>query len=627
MSASFDEFLSHFRIAKRQGNKAICHCPTHDDRHGSLHFTLDGDKILGYCFAGCKIEDVLAAVNLNLSDLFPNDARSPEAIYQYRTKEGGLAYEKVKYRVANGDKTFRQRRLNDEGNIIYDLKDIQRIPYNYPGVLRAIKNGEPIIWPEGEKDAETARILGYAYTTMGGASDWKDEWKGFFRNGRIILISDKDKAGINLIQNISKTLVEVCKCVKVVILPKGKDLTEWVTLGNGRTELDRLIAEAPELVKTTKFDWHDYAIEHDDLLSKNLQPLDYIVDGLIATPGTVILAAPKKRGKSWMGLQLSQSIAAGAPFLGMRTKQGPVIHMALEDGERRLRQRLEMQNTTRGLPITYLTKFQPLNSKAGFQELTELIRDKYPALVVIDTLAAAKNRFLDENEAGATGDLFNRLHDLAISENTVILVIAHHGKASTGDAGFDIRGSSAISGATDVNIGLYKNTDGTYDLKAEGRDIGEVDLRISFDAELTWCWQCQGDAKDVRRAEAENRITEAIDLLGGNVEASAIANELDLNRVTVQTHLKRMRNEGLVTFQVKGKKIFYGLPLTKPSKPTTPNTLQNLRVDDVGDVNSNAVLPDCPACGCNEWEYLPDLKSRHCLQCGYVQKSKDGELC
>jgi hypothetical protein len=575
VSGTFDQFLSHFRIAKRQGDKATCHCPTHDDKHGSLRFTLDGDKILGYCFAGCQLADILATANLKLADLFLDGGRSPEAIYQYRTKEGGLAYEKVKYRASNGDKTFQQRRLDANGKIIYDLKDIRRIPYNYPGVIKAIKNGEVIGWTEGEKDAETARILGYTGTTMGGASDWRDEYKGFFRNGRIVLVSDKDKPGINLVQNISKSLVEVCKSVKVVILPQGKDLTEWVNLGHGRPDFDKLIAEAPELVRSTNFDWHNFAIEHDNLLSKELAPLDYLVQDLLTTPGTAVLAGKKKLGKSWMVLQLGQSVAAGAPFLGKETRQGEVIYLALEDGERRLKQRLEMQNTTKGLPITYISEWPPLNTKDGFKPLEEIIRTKHPVLVVIDTLASAKNRFVDENEAGATGDLFNKLHNLAITENTVIVVVAHHGKASYHDPGFDIRGSSAIPGATDTNLGLYKNTDGTFDLKAEGRDIGEVDLRISFDADLTWCWQSQGDARDVRRAEAEDKILEAIEVLGGEADASAIANEIDTSRSTISTHLKRMREQGTVGYKIintgKASKILYTYPLTNPTNPTELN--------------------------------------------------------
>jgi hypothetical protein len=119
--------------------------------------------------------------------------------------------------------------------------------------------------------------------------------------------------------------------------------------------------EALEQSDTPKpFDWHNFAITHDALLSKDLPPIEFLVEDLITTPGTAIRGASKKRMKSWMALQLTQCIGAGSPFLGMKTKQGPVIHMALEDGERRLRQRLEMQHAAKGLPVTYITKFDPL---------------------------------------------------------------------------------------------------------------------------------------------------------------------------------------------------------------------------------------------------------------------------
>jgi hypothetical protein len=147
------------------------------------------------------------------------------------------------------------------------------------------------------------------------------------------------------------------------------------------------------------------------------------------------------------------------------------------------------------------------------------------------------------------GDLFNDLHRLAIEGNTVILIVAHHGKRSYDDVGFDIRGSSAIAGATDTNIGLYKNSDGTCSLKAEGRDILEVDMRIKFDAEVTWAWQYIGDDRDIRRVEAENRILEVIESLG-KAYTSDIAKELGISRPTIYSHLKRMTAEEKVECEV-----------------------------------------------------------------------------
>ena len=123
----------------------------------------------------------------------------------------------------------------------------------------------------------------------------------------------------------------------------------------------------------------------------------------------------------------------------------------------------------------------------------------------------------------------------------MILFIAHHGKMSTRDPGFDIRGSSAIPGATDVNIGLYKNEDGTFELIGEGRDIEEFDFRVKLDKSNDWKWKCEGDARDIRRSEVEKRMWDAIFALGDASDAIAIAKEIGTTRENVQQQLKRMR--------------------------------------------------------------------------------------
>lgn len=47
-------------------------CPAHEDRSPSLAVThIEDGRILIYCFAGCEVGDVLAAVGLNIRDLFP----------------------------------------------------------------------------------------------------------------------------------------------------------------------------------------------------------------------------------------------------------------------------------------------------------------------------------------------------------------------------------------------------------------------------------------------------------------------------------------------------------------------------------------------------------------------------
>ena len=56
----------------RNGMKASAQCPHHEDKHESLSVTEANDgRALVHCHAGCGIEQVLAAVGLEMKDLFP----------------------------------------------------------------------------------------------------------------------------------------------------------------------------------------------------------------------------------------------------------------------------------------------------------------------------------------------------------------------------------------------------------------------------------------------------------------------------------------------------------------------------------------------------------------------------
>jgi len=50
----------------------VARCPAHDDKSPSLSVRELGDgRILLHCFAGCEALEILAAVDLKFSDLFP----------------------------------------------------------------------------------------------------------------------------------------------------------------------------------------------------------------------------------------------------------------------------------------------------------------------------------------------------------------------------------------------------------------------------------------------------------------------------------------------------------------------------------------------------------------------------
>jgi hypothetical protein len=71
--SAVDVLLSRLDRVKRTGPgnwTARCSAHTTEDQVSPVR-ELDDGRILLHCFAGCDVHDVLAAVDLNVSDLFP----------------------------------------------------------------------------------------------------------------------------------------------------------------------------------------------------------------------------------------------------------------------------------------------------------------------------------------------------------------------------------------------------------------------------------------------------------------------------------------------------------------------------------------------------------------------------
>ena len=74
--------LSKLEKVSGTRNRFKALCPAHGDRTPSLSITEGDDgRVLLYCFGGCTIDSVLAAMGLSITDLFPpNGSRSKPAL-------------------------------------------------------------------------------------------------------------------------------------------------------------------------------------------------------------------------------------------------------------------------------------------------------------------------------------------------------------------------------------------------------------------------------------------------------------------------------------------------------------------------------------------------------------------
>lgn len=67
-----EDLLARLAKVKKAGpDKWVACCPAHEDSSPSLAIKETDGTILVHCFAGCPVDDVLGAVGLEMTDLFP----------------------------------------------------------------------------------------------------------------------------------------------------------------------------------------------------------------------------------------------------------------------------------------------------------------------------------------------------------------------------------------------------------------------------------------------------------------------------------------------------------------------------------------------------------------------------
>ena len=253
----YDDFLSHFQVVNRyNNNKAQCKCPAHDDKKASLSVAL-GTKnrncILLKCHAGCTNEEILRAAGLSEKDLFITDDRNQNqggsskltwkqyierrqnkkvvARYDYHSSiDGSYCFSKIRLEgksIVYGrfEKEFFRYGLNGKS-----AKDYKAIYGNIESIKKAVVFGDFVFITEGEKDADTMVKQGYTACSYGSVSDWQKDLAEMFKDAKVVILADNDKAGKEVAYKIYTDLQGVAKSSKIIIptpyLEKG-DVSDY----------------------------------------------------------------------------------------------------------------------------------------------------------------------------------------------------------------------------------------------------------------------------------------------------------------------------------------------------------------------------------------------------------------
>lgn len=433
------------------------------------------------------------------------------AWYDYLDETGVLLFQVVRFEP----KTFRQRHRGPDGQWIWNLEGVRRIPYRLPELIEAIANGQQVYIVEGEKDVENLRALGVVATCNPmGAGKWPDEFSQFFTGADVITIPDcdpptKDRQG-NIKLKDGKPIYpgqdharRVCEALKGIAnsvkflnlatywpeIPEKGDVTNWIDDGGGTAEKLFEIAirhpeyspEQADAAKLPIIKWIDVRTWD----GANIPPRDWIVQDMIPTRNVTLISGQGGVGKTLLVQQLAISTVMGLEWIGQtlfRAQRGPVMFIHCEDDEAEIHFRIAKMCEKFGVSLRDMGDFYPV-SLAGkesalatidakgivqptplFEALRRDIEKIRPLWVAIDT--AADVFLIDERNRSEVRQCIGLLRGLCLDLGTTVLLLAHPSiegiKSGTG-----ISGSTAWNNSVRSRLYLRLPTKKEKDVKNE----------------------------------------------------------------------------------------------------------------------------------------------------------------
>jgi len=178
------------------------------------------------------------------------------ATYEYQNPDGSFAYQVVRYEP----KGFKQRRRDVDGNWVWNLNGVERVPYRLPELLKSAAH-ETVFIPEGEKDVDALRAHGLVATcNPQGAGKWLEGMSRYLRDRDVVLLPDSDEAGVDHALDVARKLRGTARSIRIVRLPglrhKG-DASDYLAAGGTVEALLQIAAKAPEWADEEQPEAHD----------------------------------------------------------------------------------------------------------------------------------------------------------------------------------------------------------------------------------------------------------------------------------------------------------------------------------------------------------------------------------
>jgi hypothetical protein len=450
----------------------------------------------------------------------------------------------VKQRLKVGDtgKTYRLYKIDEHGRKQSTLSDARIVPYNLPALLDAKTAGRNIFLVEGEKAADAIKSIGMIATTAHtGAGSWPAAITEYFAGAQVIILPDNDVAGWGYAYKAAEAILPIVKSLKVVDLGlqgQGDDAYEFVEshdpnmmIGSSRdklvalvkaaaviTSLDQLTMPerlnpvmnsivyshlnnetAPAEVIAKEFEAEpaapkeppkptkQIAIEHWDSIQD--EPVKWLIHSVIPVGAFTALYGPPGSFKSFIALDIAESIATGRTWMGNEViEQGAVLYICGEGFGgvgARIKACKQHHQTEDGAPI-YVIRHQ-LNLRASVEDFNALmiaIENLVSELginfkmIIVDTLARAFGGG-NENDSADMGAFITACGRIQqIVQDCALMILHHSGK----DQSRGLRGHSSLLGAVDTELELLRFEESMKGLITVSKQKdGQDNTRIGFE--------------------------------------------------------------------------------------------------------------------------------------------------
>lgn len=317
------------------------------------------------------------------------------------------------------------------------------------------------------------------------------------------------------------------------------------------------------------------------LSAQQFGPVTWAVPGLLPE-GVGLLAGKPKAGKSWLSLSLGLSLAAGAGPLGLlRQSPRPVLHLALEDSDRRMKDRCGLLGWHQVPELfEYVTEAHP----AALLDTVWEWLDRWPGqrpVIVIDTWGkvcppARKGETTYDRDYRVGGYIKSLA---AKADGSTVLVVHHTRKQGAEDFIDTVSGTEGIAGAADtvMILGRTRGEDSAT-LQVTGRDVEEGSYRLlGFPL-----WQLDGgtlaSAASASRAETDrghmgDRGREILDRIEqqGQITTGEAAAMLGISSDQASAYLSRMSKAGKIAKSGRGVYVSTVGSVGSVGIPNTPN--------------------------------------------------------